>query len=100
MTYIVDLTIILHGLSLTTRSVSAADVQSAVRDYQSSSGSQIHEDIRSFVEENPLTYRGRDMMMEKIINLIEQTCVLTSQHSSEMPAVPRFSSAHISDIPV
>jgi hypothetical protein len=78
MTYIVDLTVILHGLFLTTRRVSAADVQSAVRDYGSTSGSQIHEDIRSFVEQTPLTNKGRDMIMEKIIDLIEQNCELTS----------------------
>ena len=85
MTYIVDLTVILHGLFLTTRNVSAADVQLALGDFRRSSRSRIHEDIQSFVqsfvEQTPFTDQGRDMVMEKIIDLITQNCVPTSQHS-------------------
>ena len=81
MTYIVDLTVILHGLFLTTRNVSAADVQLALGEYRRNSRSRIHEDIRSFLEQSPFIDQGRDMVMEKIIDLIKQNCVPTSQHS-------------------
>ena len=79
MAYIVDLTVILHGLFLTTRSVSATKAQSAVEDYaKSSSRNQVHEDIGGFVAQTPLTYQNKDIMMEKIIDLIKQNCVQTS----------------------
>ena len=77
MTYIVDLTVILHRLFLSTRRVSATKVQSAVRDYaKGSSRSQIHEEIQNFVKvaQNQLFYQNKDMMMEKIIDLITQNC--------------------------
>lgn len=78
MAYIADLTVILHGL-LTTRSVSARKVQSAVKDYaKSSSRNRIHEDIRNFVAQAPLTYQDKDIIVEKIIDLIKQNCVQTS----------------------
>ncbi|KAI9438741.1 hypothetical protein H4582DRAFT_195156 [Lactarius indigo] len=76
MAYIVDLTVILHGLFVSARSVSAAKVQSVVKDYaESHSRSQIHDEIRSFVTEIPLTYHEKDTIMEKIIDLIKQNCV-------------------------
>ncbi|KAI9456389.1 hypothetical protein BJY52DRAFT_1276672 [Lactarius psammicola] len=76
MAYIVDLTVILHGLFVSARSVSATKVQSAVKDYaKSGSRSQIHDEIRSFVTEIPLTYHERDTIMEKIVDLIKQNCV-------------------------
>jgi hypothetical protein len=78
MAYIVDLTVILHRLFLSTRRVSAMEVQSAVKDYaKSSSRRQIHEDIRSyvtFVQTFLSSYRDKDFAMEKIIDLIEQCC--------------------------
>ncbi|KAH9041168.1 hypothetical protein EDB84DRAFT_1474613 [Lactarius hengduanensis] len=81
MAYIVDLTVILHGLFVHTRSVSATKVQSAVNNYaESSSRSLIHDDIRNFVTEIPSayqTYQEKDTIMEKIIDLIKQNCVPT-----------------------
>ncbi|KAH9172756.1 hypothetical protein EDB89DRAFT_859458 [Lactarius sanguifluus] len=81
MAYIVDLTVILHGLFVPTRSVSAKKVQSAVKNYaESSSRSLIHDDIRNFVTEIPSayqTYQKKDTIMEKIIDLIKQNCVPT-----------------------
>jgi len=77
MGYIVDITVILHGLSLSHHDVSAGKVHEAM-DYHFKSRlpGQIHQDIRSFVtEESLLTYRGRDLVIEKIINLIRQYCV-------------------------
>ena len=78
MTYIVDLTVILHRLFLSTRRVSAMEVQTAVKDYaESSSREQIHEDIRSYVTSAQTylsSYHDKDLAMEKIIDLIEQYC--------------------------
>ncbi|KAH9003566.1 hypothetical protein EDB86DRAFT_3100095 [Lactarius hatsudake] len=86
MAYIVDLTVILHGLFVSPRSVSATRVQSAVKDYaERSSKSRIHDDIRSFVKEIPSayqTYQKKDTIMEKIIDLIKQNCVPTSSQDS------------------
>ncbi|KAF8267147.1 hypothetical protein EI94DRAFT_1731317 [Lactarius quietus] len=83
MAYIVDLTVILYGLFLTSRSVFATEARSAVQNYESCSKAQIHGDIRSFVAQTPLTYQDKDIMLEKIIDLIKQNCGRTSsQHSS------------------
>lgn len=75
MAYIVDLTVILHGLFLTTRSASRTKVQSAVKDHAESGFRKIHEDIRSFVAQAPLTYQDKDIIVEKTIDLIKQNCV-------------------------
>ena len=84
MTYIVDLTVILHRLFLSTRRVYTKEVQSAVKDYaESSSRMQIHEDIRSYITSTQTylsSYQDRDLAMEKIIDLIEQNVL--SQSSS------------------
>ena len=76
MTYIVDLTVILHRLFLSTRRVSAMEVQTAVKDYaKSSSRGQIHEDIRSYITSTQTylsSYHDDDLVLEKIIDLIEQ----------------------------
>ncbi|KAH9018535.1 hypothetical protein EDB85DRAFT_2294485 [Lactarius pseudohatsudake] len=81
MAYIVDLTVILHGLFAPTRSVSATKVQSAVKNYaESSSRSLIHNDIRNFVTEIPSayqTYQKKDTIVEKIIDLVKQNCAPT-----------------------
>ncbi|KAH9018529.1 hypothetical protein EDB85DRAFT_2294479 [Lactarius pseudohatsudake] len=80
MAYIVDLTVILHGLFVLTRSVSAKKVQSAVKNYAGSSRSLIHDEIRNFITEIPSayqTYQKKDTIMEKIIDLIKQNCVPT-----------------------
>jgi molybdopterin biosynthesis enzyme MoaB len=80
MAYIVDLTVILHRLFLSNGPVSARQVQLAVRDYaKGSSRSQIHEEIRNFVTvtQTQLVYQDKDIMMEKIIDLIKQNCIPT-----------------------
>ncbi|KAN0136280.1 hypothetical protein V8E53_005885 [Lactarius tabidus] len=79
MAYIVDLTVILNGLFISSHSVSATEVQSAMKDYaQNGAWSQVHTEIRSFVAEMPFTYHERDTIMEKIIDLITQNCIPTS----------------------
>jgi hypothetical protein len=76
MAYIVDLTVILHGLFLSTRTVLAREVQSVVEDYvKGSTKNHIHGDIRSFVRLTPLTYHDKDVILEKTIDLIKQNCV-------------------------
>ena len=90
MAYIVDLTIILHRLFLSTRRVSATEVQSTVKDYaESSSRREIHEDIRSYVASAQTClnsyHHDFDLAMEKIIDLIEQNVL--GQNSSH--ATPR-----------
>ena len=83
MGYIVDLTVILHGLSLSGRDVLASKVHEAL-DYhfRSHLRGQIHQDIRSFVTEGALfTYRGKDLVIEKIIDLIRQYCVPQQNHN-------------------
>ena len=85
MGYIVDLTVILHGLFLSGRDVSASKVHEAM-DYHFKSRlrGQIHQDIRGFVIEEALfTYRGRDLVMEKTIDLIRQYCVPQQNRSIE-----------------
>jgi len=83
MAYIVDLTVILHGLFFSARSVSGTEVQSAVKDYaKSSSRSRIHDHIRIFVTQIPFTYQNKDTIMEVIIDLIKQNCVRTSSNDS------------------
>ena len=81
MAYIVDLTVILNGLFMSSHSVSATEVQSAMKDYaQTGARGQIHAEIRSFVREMPFsTYQERDTIMEKIIDLIRQNCIPPSQ---------------------
>jgi phosphoenolpyruvate carboxylase len=79
MAYIVDLTVILNGLFISSHSVSATEVQSAMKYYhQNGAWSQVHTEIRSFVAEMPFTYHERDTIMEKIIDLITQNCIPTS----------------------
>ena len=84
MAYIVDLTVILNGLFISSHSVSATEVQSAMKDYaQTGARSQIHAEIRSFVREVPFTtYHQRDTIMEKIIDLITQNCIPTSSQQT------------------
>ena len=75
MGYIVDLTVILHWLFISGYNVSANNVQAAMNHHvKSGSRDDIHQDIVRFVtEETSFTYRGKDLIMEKIIDLIKQT---------------------------
>jgi len=76
MGYIVDLTVVLHGLSLSGHDVSAGKVHEAIDYFKTRLRGQIHQDIRNFVtEESLFTYRGRDLVIEKVIDLIRQHCV-------------------------
>ena len=80
MGYIVDLTVILDDIfRITAGNVSASDVQSATnRHIRSSRRDRIHRDIHSFVAEtftNRFTVPQRDLVLEKIIDLIRQYCV-------------------------
>lgn len=89
MGYIVDLTVILDQLFRSNAgSVSDHDIQSSVdRHARFGRRDMIHQDIRTFVAETfgfALQGQGRDLVLEKIIDLIRQNCVplSTSTHSS------------------
>ena len=77
MGYIVDLTVILHGFFISAGDVSANKVHEAMDYYlQSRLREQVHQDIRNFVtQQASLIYRGNDLVMEMIIDLIRQCCV-------------------------
>jgi len=80
MGYIVDLTVILNDILRTASgNVSANDVQLATdRHVRSGCRDRIHRDISSFVTETfaiRFTVPQRDLVLEKIIDLIRQYCV-------------------------
>jgi len=80
MGYIVDLTVILDDIFRTAAgNVTANDVRSAVdRHVNSGRRDRIHRDIQSFVTETfaiRFTVPQRDLVLEKIIDLIRQYCV-------------------------
>jgi len=80
MGYIVDLTVILDDIFRTASgNVTANDVQSAVdRHVNSGRRDRIHRDIQSFVTETfaiRFTVPQRDLVLEKIVDLIRQYCV-------------------------
>jgi len=83
MGYIVDLTVILHGFFTSARDVSASKVHEVMDYYvQSRLREQIHQDIRSFAtEQASFIYRGNDLVMEKIIDLIRQACGAPTQNT-------------------
>ena len=76
--YIVDLTIILHGLFVSTHDdVSACKVQEVMNHHvESGLQKRIHHDVRRFItDEGLFTYRGNDLVVEKMIDLIKKFCV-------------------------
>ena len=76
--YIVDLTIILHGLFFSTHGdVSACKVQEVMNHHvESGLQKRIHHDVRRFITDGgPFTYRGNDLVVEKMIDLIKTFCV-------------------------
>ena len=76
--YIVDLTIILHGLFVSTHDhVSTRKVQEVMNHHvESGLQKRIHHDIRHFITDGgPFTYRGNDLVMEKMIDLIKKFCI-------------------------
>jgi hypothetical protein len=86
MGYIVDLTVILDGLFRTTEgSVSLRDALLAVdRHLRPGRRDKIHQDIRSFVRETfsiRFTVPQKDLVLEKIMDLIRQYCAPPSGNS-------------------
>ena len=83
MGYVLDLTVILDGIFRTTaRSVSVDEAKTAM-DRHLSSGrlDRIHQDINSFVTETSAirhTKQPKDLVFEKIIDLIRQYCATAS----------------------
>jgi hypothetical protein len=80
MGYIVDLTVILDGIfRLGGGRVSVNEAQTAMdRHVSSGRRDSIHRDINSFVTETfaiRFTVPQRDLVLEKIIDLIRQYCV-------------------------
>ena len=80
MGYIIDLTVILDDIFRTTPgNVSSNDVQSAMdRHVNSGRRDSVHQDIHSFVTGTfPIrfTLQQKDLVLEKIIDLIWQYCV-------------------------
>jgi len=75
MGYIVDLTVILDGIfRAAADSVSVNDAKSVMKEHvRSGRRDTIHGDIRSFVRET-FEIRTRDLVLEKIIDLIKQHC--------------------------
>ncbi|KAI0276087.1 hypothetical protein BGY98DRAFT_987906 [Russula aff. rugulosa BPL654] len=74
--YIVDLTIILHGLFVSTHDdVSACKVQEVMNHHvESGLQKRIHHDVRRFItDEGLFTYRGNDLVVEKMIDLIKNS---------------------------
>jgi len=82
MGYIVDLTVVLSGLFESTEDVSPGGVQSVIKDLVTSGRkTSIHDEICDFVRAAPtFTYHGHDLIMEKIIDLIRQFCVLPTSN--------------------
>ena len=82
MGYIVDLTVVLSSLFESTVGVSPGRVQSVIKDLvDSGRKTKIHDEIRNFVRAAPtFTYHGHDLIMEKIIDLIKQFCVLPTSN--------------------
>ena len=86
MGYIVDLAVILDDISRTNAgSVSVDAAQSAInRQIEYDRRDRIHRDIHIFVNETfaNFTVMQRDLVLEKIVNLITQYCVLPSTGGS------------------
>jgi len=75
MGYVVDLTVIQHELFRTGRDVSSSDVRGRMDYHKSGPKIQIHNEIRHFVTAaTASTYRGNDLILEKIIDLIAKFC--------------------------
>jgi hypothetical protein len=79
MGHIVDLTVILNGLFISGHDVSASKVHEVMsRQIKSDPRGHIHQDISRFItepRETSFMCRGNDLVIEKIIDLIRQSCV-------------------------
>jgi hypothetical protein len=79
--YIVDLTVIMDGIFRTAAgNMSPKDAQQVLeRHVRSGHRDLIHRDIRSFITEafaiRPLVPQQKDLVLERIIDLIKQFCV-------------------------
>jgi hypothetical protein len=81
--YIVDLTVIMYGIFSLAASDMSQKLVLEVLDWQERSGRRdaIHRDIRSFIAEAfaiRSSVPGKDLVIERIIDLIEQYCVPSS----------------------
>jgi len=78
MGYIVDLTVALSDVFESTGDVSPGSLQLAIKDLVTSGlKAKIHAEIRNFVGvTSAFTYYGHDLIMERVIDLITQFCVL------------------------
>ncbi|KAF8474329.1 hypothetical protein DFH94DRAFT_124853 [Russula ochroleuca] len=76
--YIVDLTLILCSVSKSPGNVSPSKVQSVMNNFAGSGlKTSLHDEIRSFIGTVPIfEYHNKDVVMEKIIDLIRQYCDL------------------------
>jgi hypothetical protein len=88
MGYIVDLTVILDDIFRTNSGFVSVDaLQLAInRQFEFGRRDRIHREIRSFVSETfPIrfTVTQRDLVLEKIIDLIRQYCVALSSSGSD-----------------
>jgi hypothetical protein len=84
MGYIVDLTVVLYSLFESTANISPQGVRSVIKALvDSGRKTKIHGEIRNFVRASApkFTYHGHDLIMERIIDLIKQFCVLPSGNS-------------------
>ena len=77
MGYIVDLTIVMHGLFWLKRSVSEDAVDSILKKYaESGNHAKVHNEIRVFVRDATTLRLGHsDHVLEEIICLIKKYCV-------------------------
>ena len=83
MGYIVDLTVLLDGISRTVACTVSVNEAKMAMDRHLSSGrlDEIHQDIDSFVTETfaiRYTKQPKDLVFEKIIDLIRQYCATPS----------------------
>jgi len=78
MGYIIDLTVVLSGVFESTGDMSPGGLQLAIKDLVNSGRkTRIHAEIQNFVGvTSAFTYYGHDLVMERIIDLITQFCVL------------------------
>jgi hypothetical protein len=78
MGYIVDLTLVLCSVFRFPGNVSPSKVQSVMNNFAGSGlKTSIHAEIKSFLRTVPLLeYHNKDVVMEKIIDLIRQYCDL------------------------
>jgi hypothetical protein len=85
MGYILDLTVVLSGLFQSAVDVSPDGVQSVIRDLvESGHKTIIHREICSFVKAAPKpTYQGHDLILERVIDLIRQFCILSSSNGDK-----------------